>query len=132
MNIKKYILTSLLIFLIMLLWNFIVHGVILVIESEAIKSLFRSDMNDLLWLSFTIALLISFIFVFGYTRLITRRSLLGGLIYGFVFGVTAAVLVDVNQYILYPLPSSIVIKWSLFGVAEYSVYGLIVAGIMKK
>jgi hypothetical protein len=114
------------------LWNFVVHGVILVIESESVKTLFRTDMNDKLWLSLLMTLLIIMVFVYGYVRISTKGTVLEGAVYGFIFGVTAGLLVDVNQYVLYPLPASIVIKWFLFGVMEFTVYGILVSRIYKK
>ena len=132
MNIKKFIISAIVIFIVALLWNFVVHGVILVIESESIKSLFRTDMKDKLWLSLLMTLLIIIVFAFGYTRISSKGTVLEGAVYGFIFGVTAGLLVDVNQYVLYPLPASIVIKWFLFGVLEFTVYGILVSRIYKK
>ena len=52
--------------------------------------------------------------------------------YGISFGVLAVLLVDVNQYILYPLSLSIVIKWMIFGILEFTLYGFLVSMIYKK
>ena len=132
MNIKKFVLSSIVIFIIALLWNYVLHGVILTIESEAVKNLFRTDMKDKLWLSMIIALIIIMIFVYGYARISSKGTVLEGALYGFIFGITAGLLVDVNQYILYPLPASLVIKWFLFGVLEFTIYGVLVSRLYRK
>ena len=132
MNIRKFVLSSIVIFILALLWNYILHGVILAIESEAVKSLFRTDMKDKIWLSLIMALILIMVFVYGYTRISSKGTVLEGALYGFVFGITAGLLVDVNQYILYPLPASLVIKWFLFGVLEFTIYGVLVSRLYRK
>jgi hypothetical protein len=89
-------------------------------------------MKDKLWLSLFMALIIIMIFVFGYARISSKGTILEGALYGFVFGITAGLLVDVNQYILYPLPESLVIKWFLFGVLEFTIYGVLVSRLYRK
>ncbi len=132
MNIRKFVLASIVIFIVAILWNYVLHSIILAVESEAVKNLFRTDMKDKLWLSLFMALIIIMIFVYGYTRISTKGTVLEGALYGFVFGITAGLLVDVNQYILYPLPESLVIKWFLFGVLEFTIYGVLVSRLYRK
>ncbi|HPQ78668.1 MAG TPA: hypothetical protein PK427_08430, partial [Synergistales bacterium] len=59
------------------------------------------------------------------------KSYKKGLFFGFCFGLLIAIMVDVNQYVLYPLPFSLVASWALFGVVEFSLIGLIVGLIVK-
>jgi len=53
------------------------------------------------------------------------------LFFGFVFGLLIAVIVDINQYVLYPLPFLLVAKWAWFGMMEFSLMGMIVGSIVK-
>lgn len=41
----------------------------------------------------------------------------------FVFALLAGVLVDLNQYVMYPIPASLIAKWFVFGLIEFCVYG---------
>jgi hypothetical protein len=38
----------------------------------------------------------------------------------------AGLLVDVNQYVLYPLPASVVVQWFVAGALELVLYGILV------
>jgi hypothetical protein len=35
------------------------------------------------------------------------------------------VLVDLNQYVLYPIPASLAIRWFVFGLLEFCIYGIL-------
>jgi hypothetical protein len=51
------------------------------------------------------------------------------LLYGFGFGLFIAIMLDLNQYIFYPLPFSLVAKWALSGITEFTLIGLIAGSI---
>ena len=131
MNIKKFVIASIIIFIIALVWNGIVHT-LLTIDESVITSLFRKNMLDMMWLSLLLTAVLSVIFVFGYIKFTTKGTAKEGIYYGFMFGVLACLLVDVNQYILYPLPLLIVIKWAIFGILEFTLYGFLVSKLYKK
>jgi hypothetical protein len=42
-----------------------------------------------------------------------------------------AVLVDVNQFLLYPLPAGLVLKWFVGGVLEFTFYGAVVSLVWR-
>lgn len=132
MNIKKFIISAIIIFIVSLAWNGFVHSLILNNDEEILKSLLRPDIMDKMWLSLVLTALISIIFVFGYTKFSIKGTTWEGIMYGISFGVLAVLLVDVNQYILYPLSLSIVIKWMIFGILEFTLYGFLVSMIYKK
>ena len=132
MNIKRFVLSAIIIFIVSLLWNGFVHSLILNNDEEILKSLLRPDIMDKMWLSLVLTALISIIFVFGYTKFSIKGTTWEGIMYGISFGVLAVLLVDVNQYILYPLSLSIVIKWMIFGILEFTLYGFLVSMIYKK
>jgi len=132
MNIKRFIFSAIIIFIISLLWNGFVHSLIINFDEEILKSILRPDINDKMWLSFVLTALISIIFVLGYIKFTTKGTSTEGIMYGLSFGILAILLVDVNQYILYPLAFSTVIKWMIFGILEFTLYGFLVSKLYMK
>jgi len=132
MNIKRFIFSAIVLFIISLLWNGFVHSLIINNDEEILKSILRPDINNKMWLSIVLTALISIIFVLGYIRFTTKGTSTEGIMYGLSFGILAILLVDINQYILYPLSFSIVIKWMIFGILEFTLYGFLVSKLYKK
>ena len=132
MNIKRFIFSAIVLFIISLLWNGFVHSLIINNDEEILKSILRPDINDKMWLSFVLTALISIIFVLGYIKFTTKGTSTEGIMYGLSFGILAILLVEVNQYILYPLAFSTVIKWMIFGILEFTLYGFLVSKLYKK
>jgi hypothetical protein len=48
-----------------------------------------------------------------------------GLRHGLFFAALAGLLVNLNQYLLYPIPASLALAWFGFGVLEFCGYGLL-------
>jgi hypothetical protein len=45
--------------------------------------------------------------------------------YGVFFALVAGVLVDFNQYVLYPIPALVAVMWFVGGLIEFTVYALV-------
>jgi hypothetical protein len=46
-------------------------------------------------------------------------------LHGVWFAILVGFLVNLNQYVLYPLPASLVFVWFCFGLIEFCIYGAI-------
>jgi len=125
MNTRRFILASAAIFLFALAWNAVVHLVILRGPDAALASVARPEAERSLPLGLAVTAAIAVLFVWGYGRCARRGTVVEGLGYGAFFGVVAGVLVDLNQYMVYPLPGSLVTYWFLFGLAEFCIYGVL-------
>ena len=123
----RFALAAVVLFILSLAWNGLVHLVILRSANEAVQHLRRTDLPGALGLSLLLTALVSGLFVWGYVRTARTGTLREGLAYGFFIGLFAALLVDLNQYLLYPLPASLVLKWIVGGVLEFTLYGAVVA-----
>jgi uncharacterized membrane protein YhfC len=117
-------------FVFSLLYNALVHLVILAEANTATAPLRRPDFSSYLGLSLAATFLACALFTFIYVRLVDKKNLRTGLLYGFCVGLLLAVMVDFNAYILYPLPFSLVWKWAVFGVVEFSLLGLLAAWML--
>ena len=118
-------------FVFSILYNGLVHLVILSTANKDVESLRRVDLSSKAWISLLATLVTSFIFTTIYSLFVSEKSIKRGLFFGFLFGLCIVIIVDVNQYVLYPLPFSLVAWWALFGIIEFSLIGMIVGFILK-
>lgn len=118
-------------FVFSLLYNGLVHLVILSAADRQIEPLKRADFPSKMWISFLATLAASFFFTAIYAFFVSEKNTRTGLFYGFCFGIFTAVMVDLNQYVLYPLPFPLVAEWALSGIIEFSLLGVIVGSIVK-
>ena len=132
MNPKRFLAAVATIFVFTLIWNGFVHLVILKEPNRALDTFARApaDRSIAVGLILTIGLAASF--VWTYVRWSPSRSLCDGLIHGAVFAVLAGLLVDLNQYLIYPLPGFLAARWFFFGTIEFLIYGLITSSVFRE
>jgi len=114
-----------------IVYNGLVHLVILGTANKQVELLRRVDFSSKAWISLLATLATSFIFTTIYSLFVSEKSTKQGIFFGFSFGLFIAIIVDINQYVLYPLPFSLVARWALFGIIEFSLIGMIVGSIVK-
>jgi hypothetical protein len=125
MNFNKFFLSVLVIFIFALLWNGFVHMVLLRESDSILNTIGRSESDRSLLLSLIVTMMLALLFVWSYIRFAKQGNIRDGLMHGLFFGILAGVLVDLNQYILYPIPASLAISWFIFGLMEFCIYGII-------
>jgi hypothetical protein len=125
----RFTLAVVVLFVLSLVWNGLLHLVILRRANEAVQHLRRTDLPGAMGMSLVLTALVSLLFVWGWVRTARTGTIREGLGYGLFIGVFVALLVDVNQYLLYPLPASLVLKWFAGGVLEFTFYGLVVSRV---
>ncbi len=118
-------------FIFSLLYNGLVHLVILGTANRQVESMRRADFSSKVWISLLATLATSFIFTAIYSLFVSDKSSKKGLLFGFCFGLFIAIIVDIHQYVLYPLPFGLVAGWALFGIIEFSLIGMIVGSVVK-
>jgi hypothetical protein len=128
MTFRKHVVATLVLTGVGLAWNGVLHLFVLRAIEEPVRHLFRRDLSVAQSILLTVAVMA--LFVFGYTRFRRTGGRTEGARYGFFFGLLAGVLVDGNQYILYPLPGEIALLWFSGGLLEFTVYGVIVSALV--
>jgi hypothetical protein len=127
MRTRRFILACAVLLLVAIAWNAFVHLVVLRAANASVQHLRRPDLAQKIWLSLLLTAGIVIVFVWGYGRFARDGSLREGLKYGLFFALLAGLLVDLNQYVLFPIPAVVAVQWFLGGLVEFSLYGLIVA-----
>ena len=112
-----------------LAWNGFLHLVVLRDANASVQHLRRPDLADKSWLGILMTLGVVTMFVWGYRKVARTGTLQEGLGYGLAFAVLAGLLVDVNQYVLFPIPGAVALKWFMGGVVEFCLYGAVVSRV---
>jgi len=131
MNTKKFIIASILVFIVFEILDFIIHGLILKGAYESLASVWRPDMNSLMWIMYVTALIFSFLFVYIFTKGYEGKSIAEGIRYGLLIGLLMLIVGMFNQYAVYPLPFILVLEWFIFGIIQYIIIGIVVAAVYK-
>ncbi len=127
MNYKRFFIAIIAIFVFAMIWNGIVHLVLLREADSILNSIGRQESQRNMFLSILVTVILATLFVWSYARFARRGDLRDGLTLGLFFGLLAGTLVDLNQYVLYPIPASLAITWFAFGLVEFCIYGVLVS-----
>lgn len=124
-RIKRYLLACLTLFIVALAWNALVHLVLLRQTHLAVQHLLRPDFASKAWLSLVVTAGMVMLFAWGYSRFARDASVGEGARFALFFGVLAGLLVDLNQYVLYPIPGWVAACWFAGGLIEFQLYALL-------
>lgn len=127
MGIRRFFLASVVIFAVGMAWGALFHLVLLREANAAVAHLVRPDMAGKMWMSILAMAGFVCLFVLGYGRFARKGTVGEGMVYGLFFAAVAGLLVDVNQYVLYPIPGSLAWTWFASGVVEFCAYGAVVS-----
>ncbi|XDD48648.1 hypothetical protein AB3N59_09250 [Leptospira sp. WS92.C1] len=129
---KFYLFTSFSIFLFAILWNGLVHMVILKEFNESVAYLRRVNQNEFFSLALLMTALIAFLFSCSFLKWKKKDTVREDFAHILFFSSLAGVLVDLNQWILYPIPAKTILLWFLFSILEFTVYQQIANFYYKK
>ncbi len=131
MNTKKFIIASILVFIVFEILDFIIHGLILKGAYESLASVWRPDMNSLMWIMYITAFIFSFLFVYIFTKGYEGKGIAEGIRYGLLIGLLMLIVGMFNQYAVYPLPFILVLEWFILGMIQFIIIGIVAAAIYK-
>jgi hypothetical protein len=130
MWLRRFVLCCALLFVLALVWNALLHGFVLRDLDAAVQHLRRPDLAAKMWLSLPLTAGVVCLFVWGYGRTARSGSLREGLGYGVAFALLAGLLVDLDQYLLYPIPAPVALAWFAGGLVEFGLYGVIASRLV--
>ncbi len=137
MNAKKFIVATVVTFLILLVAGFLIHGVWLANTYRLLHeqgTSFRTEeaLKHKIWIVWISDLLYSMLFVWIYMRGAENKPWAGqGIRFGIVMGLFTIVCPVLNEYVAYNIPHMLVIRWMLSGIATIILMGVVVARICK-
>lgn len=131
MNIKRFIIASIAVFIIIQAIDWLVHGVLLTHWYKELRGLWRPEMMDLMWVMILGSLFYSFMFVFIFTKGYEERGVVEGARFGLFIGLLVFVSGILGQYAMYPIPFGLALIWLAYGVIEMVIAGIVTAAIYR-
>ena len=131
MNVKKFILTSIVVFIVYEILTYVVHGLILGNTYMAMPGVWRQDMQSMMWIMWLGALFFCFMFVFVFTKGYEGKGIGEGVRFGLIIGLLMVVVQMLDQYVIYPVPFGLVLQWIVFGLIQYIILGIVAALLYK-
>ncbi len=126
---KKVWLGFVAVFIVSIILDWVINGVLLGGLWKESESLFRADMNDKMWIYWVITLIGSFFFSFIFSRGYEGKGWMEGVRYGLYIGIWMSVGMAYGTYAMVAIPYSLALSWFLCGVVEYIILGIVLAWI---
>jgi len=133
MNVKRFILASLAVFVVSQIVGFIIHGLILDSAYQATASLWRpeAEMNSMMWIMWVGGLIYSLFFTCIFTKGYEGKGIGEGLRYGFLMGCLISVPMSFSMYVTQPFPFGLAVSWLVCGIISMMIQGIVVAAVYK-
>jgi len=138
MDMKKFVLAVVVVFVIAMATNFLVHGMLLLPTYEQLQSdqnTFRASaqMDAKMWIMWVAWALVSLMFVWVYLRGMENKPWVGQAIrYAIVIWLFVVVPATLDQYVLYRIPYTLALTWMAVGGVQVLLASLATAAICKK
>ncbi|MBM4386864.1 MAG: hypothetical protein FJ088_03940 [Deltaproteobacteria bacterium] len=131
MNVKRYFTAAFAVFVAIQITNFIQHGLILMDEYEALKAIWNPNMMSVMWLMHLIDIPFSLLLVYIFVRGYENKGILEGIRFGLIIGLFIWISAAFSQWIVYPIPLCLAVKWFIFGVIQQVICGAVIAIVYK-
>ena|SRR5438552_458793 len=135
MNTKRWLWASAAVFVFLFVWDFIVHGVLLVNLYQQSASVWRpqAEMQRLAWTFWIGYLVFAPFFVLIYAKGYERGKPAAGqgLRFGLYVGAMLSVMHSYNWYVILPIPYALASWWFVSTLLQYILAGLITGLIYR-
>jgi len=113
--------------------GYLIHQVWLGATYASLASVWRpeAEMMSRMWIMFVTSAFFSFFFCYVFARGYEGKGLAEGARYGVIIGLFFGISNAYDQYVVYPIPYSLALKWFLSGLAYCVVAGLVAAAAYK-
>ena len=133
MNWKNFFIAFIVIYIVGGLLNFLIHGVFLSEAYMSITDVWRSqaDMERLMWLQWVTPLFLTFFFIYIFAKGYEGKGIMEGLRFGLVIWAFMSIPSIYGQYMVYPLPYSLALKWVFSDLIVFLILGILVSLLYK-
>ena len=112
--------------------DFVIHNVLMGAQYQAVMNIWRSDMMDLMWISWVIGLVVaiclSWIFEKGYEG----KGIVEGVRFGVIVGLMMSIGMAYGTYMSFAIPYSMALQWFLYGMVKYILLGVVLALVYQE
>jgi len=129
---KKVLVGAIVVFVVLEVLDFLIHGVILTSSYSATPDIWRPDMMDVMWVLHIVKIVIAFFFALIFSKGYEGKGVVEGIRYGLYVGIMMGVGMAYGTYTMIAISSALAFQWFLFSVFEYIVAGIGVAMVYGK
>lgn len=129
---RKLVLSSLVVFIVWSILDFLIHGVLLQSAYQSTMQLWRPMPEMKTGLMYLVTLISALVFVTIYVRLISPKTMKNGFYYGLLFGLGAGISMGYGTYSVQPIPYMMALTWFLGTIVEGIAAGVLTALIVKE
>ena len=121
------------VYVVMQVLGFLVHGVLLSDMYEGLASIFRpeSEMMDMMWMMYVSGAVTVFMFCYIFTKGYEGKGVMEGVRYGVLVSFLMAGAWTIDPHVIFPLPANVASAWLLSGFVSMMIAGGIFAAIYK-
>jgi hypothetical protein len=135
MNVKKFWITFIVILILLFVTDYLIHVVILgaTYASEGVKEAFRSSevMQSKMWIMWVMYLVWVFFFTFIFVKGYENKGIMEGIKFGIYIGLFYSLVSAYGNYVIFPLPYSLVFQSFIYGLIQCVIFGIAAAVIYK-
>jgi len=124
---KKLWIGFVVVFVAMEVLMFLIHFVILGSTYQELQSVWRPDMESLMWVYHVLALIGAFFFTFIFSKGYEGKGVIEGVRYGLYIGIWMSSGMAYGSYAMINIPYSLALQWFIYGVIAYVIYGVVLA-----
>jgi hypothetical protein len=131
MNWKNFFIAFVVIYILGGILNYLIHNVLLMETYQELSHLWRSDMDRLMWLQMVTPIFLTFFFIYIFAKGREGKGVMEGLRYGLIIWAFLSIPSIYGQYMIYPLPYSLVLQWLIYDLIVLVILGITVSLIYK-
>lgn len=130
-NTKRFLTGGIVIFLVFQICDSIIHGPLLGHYYESVSVILRPDAVELMWILYPGRLILSFLIIFIFIKGYEDRGIMEGVRFGLMMGIVTYGMGSLYQYVFFPLPIPMILRWFCYGLIEFILIGVAAAIIYK-
>lgn len=131
MNVKRFVLASLAVFVAVAILDFLINNFLLMSAYESLKNLWRPDMMSKIWVMYVVGLITSFLLAYIFIKGYEGKGIMEGVRFGILIGLFTGLPMAFGTYIMIPIPLSLALEWFIVSLVEMLVAGMLLAAIYK-
>lgn len=129
---KKVWIGALVVFVVIAIWEFLVHAVLLKDLYMQTAALWRPEAEMKMGVFYMVYAIQAFFFTLIFSKGYEGKGVSEGIRYGILVGVLMAVGMGYGTYGAMPIPYALAMQWFLYGVIEFLLAGIAVAIVFGK
>ncbi len=131
---KKFLAAVVVGYIILMGLGYLIHKIWLMPVYQQYATMWRLEevMRHKMWINWVGQLLFTVVFAWVYTRGVEDKPWVAqGVRYGMAMTLLVVIPAVCTEYVVYPIPYTLALKWMLAGAVQLLVLGVIVAGLCR-